>query len=326
VLAAKEKTEPLGASLAQAKTRVWGLPPGTGNGISGCSPVTSTHVWGSWHAYAETASGGLVNRYYSNQYGRFITPDPAGQGAAVPQNPQSWNRYAYVTGDPVNRNDPHGLYGDEPDPDDDDDDDGGGNPCFGADEFTPSPSPYCQGGEDGGGGGGGNSGPVFYAETTATTGKNTAKFVLKHLNGALTKLTTFNTKAGGPCATDLTAVGLNAQDVRTMAGQALNGGIQIVNAATNLTALDAMQSLNADFGIYGNTSTIYYDTNFMWQSTMGLLMGTLIHEFSHVGTNGVPGLTDAMDQASLRITVGDVTTNISKKISADCFGYKGPIE
>jgi RHS repeat-associated protein len=46
------------------------------------------------------------NRYYSNAYGRFMTVDPKGGHLS---NPQSLNRYAYVLGDPVNRNDPRGL-------------------------------------------------------------------------------------------------------------------------------------------------------------------------------------------------------------------------
>lgn len=40
--------------------------------------------------------------------GRFLTPDPFG-GSAKPGNPSSWNRYAYVENDPINRNDPTGL-------------------------------------------------------------------------------------------------------------------------------------------------------------------------------------------------------------------------
>jgi hypothetical protein len=43
--------------------------------------------------------------------GRFLTPDPykAGSGSGDPANPQSWNRYAYAGGDPINGNDPQGL-------------------------------------------------------------------------------------------------------------------------------------------------------------------------------------------------------------------------
>ena len=58
-----------------------------------------------------------VNRYYSSQMGRFSTADPyvAGGGAA---DSGSWNRYAYVEGDPVNLTDRNGLQAD---------------PCYGED-------------------------------------------------------------------------------------------------------------------------------------------------------------------------------------------------
>jgi RHS repeat-associated protein len=49
-----------------------------------------------------------INRYYSNAYGRFMTPDVS-RSCGGPSNPQSWNHYAYTAGDPVNRNDPAGL-------------------------------------------------------------------------------------------------------------------------------------------------------------------------------------------------------------------------
>ena len=48
------------------------------------------------------------NRYYSNACGRFMTPDPSTANVDR-KNPQSWNFYAYVNGDPVNDNDPFGL-------------------------------------------------------------------------------------------------------------------------------------------------------------------------------------------------------------------------
>ncbi len=48
------------------------------------------------------------NRYYSNAYGRFMTPDPY-QASGGPADPGSWNRYTYTRGDPVNRRDPRGL-------------------------------------------------------------------------------------------------------------------------------------------------------------------------------------------------------------------------
>jgi len=50
-------------------------------------------------------------RYYNSSLGRFWSVDPGGIRTAHPGNPTSWNRYAYVNGDPVNFQDPHGLDG-----------------------------------------------------------------------------------------------------------------------------------------------------------------------------------------------------------------------
>jgi len=60
---------------------------------------------------SDTVSGeyDFLYREYSTQ-GRWPSPDPAGQIAADPTNPQSWNRYAYVLNDPLNLIDPSGLY------------------------------------------------------------------------------------------------------------------------------------------------------------------------------------------------------------------------
>ena len=51
-------------------------------------------------------------RYYSATYGRFTSGDPYAASAG-PSDPGSWNRYAYVQGDPVNFNDPSGLAREE---------------------------------------------------------------------------------------------------------------------------------------------------------------------------------------------------------------------
>ena len=51
----------------------------------------------------------FMYREYHPIHGRWISPDPAGLGAVNPANPQSWNRYAYVNGNPLNSVDPLGL-------------------------------------------------------------------------------------------------------------------------------------------------------------------------------------------------------------------------
>jgi RHS repeat-associated protein len=50
-----------------------------------------------------------LNREYSPTQGRWLTPDPAGLAAVDVTNPQTWNRYAYVTNNPVSMTDPLGL-------------------------------------------------------------------------------------------------------------------------------------------------------------------------------------------------------------------------
>jgi RHS repeat-associated protein len=48
-------------------------------------------------------------REYHPVWGRWVSPDPAGLAAVNPANPQSWNRYAYVTNNPLALVDPMGL-------------------------------------------------------------------------------------------------------------------------------------------------------------------------------------------------------------------------
>ena len=48
-------------------------------------------------------------REYHPVQGRWISPDPAGVGAADPMNPESWNRYAYVGNQPCDSIDPLGM-------------------------------------------------------------------------------------------------------------------------------------------------------------------------------------------------------------------------
>jgi len=60
--------------------------------------------------YTRDSASGLdyaMNRYYSSSWGRFTTPDPMGHANAA--DPQTWNQYSYVDGDPIGSGDPSGL-------------------------------------------------------------------------------------------------------------------------------------------------------------------------------------------------------------------------
>jgi RHS repeat-associated protein len=52
-------------------------------------------------------------RYYSPEQGRFVSADP-GNAGSDPSDPQTWNGYAYVSGNPLALTDPsgEGLFGD----------------------------------------------------------------------------------------------------------------------------------------------------------------------------------------------------------------------
>ena len=133
----------------------------------------------SFATYWQDSVSGLDyadNRYYSNAYGRFMTPDPSGRSQDA-RIPSSWNRFTYVLGDPVNATDPTGLAiswncidgcgGGDPgggfggcDPSDESCT-GGPGICDPSEGPCPTPVPVPIGG--GGGGGGGITGGSGFA-------------------------------------------------------------------------------------------------------------------------------------------------------------------
>jgi RHS repeat-associated protein len=130
----------LGTVRAVATNGTWAEPtyfpygePKTAGGVD-TKEQFATYVRDS----TPSAQDYAMQRYYSNNTGRFYSTD---KGAPDPKNPGSWNRYAYVGGDPVNRLDPSGRDwcnaddGGEDCPDDPCDDDNGcvaySDPCGG---------------------------------------------------------------------------------------------------------------------------------------------------------------------------------------------------
>jgi RHS repeat-associated protein len=59
----------------------------------------------------ETGNDHAWFRNYEQSLGRWMSPDPAGLAAVDPTSPQSWNRYPYVTNNPLALMDPTGLQG-----------------------------------------------------------------------------------------------------------------------------------------------------------------------------------------------------------------------
>jgi RHS repeat-associated protein len=56
---------------------------------------------------AETGLDYAFARYYSPRLGRFLSPDPLGGSLG---DPQSLNRYSYTRNNPINLNDPSGMW------------------------------------------------------------------------------------------------------------------------------------------------------------------------------------------------------------------------
>jgi len=78
-------------------------------------PSATTNDKEKFTGYFRDAATGLDyadQRYEQPGVGRFMTPDSA-RGTNL-RDPSSWNRYAYVGGDPINRVDPTGQYWADP--------------------------------------------------------------------------------------------------------------------------------------------------------------------------------------------------------------------
>jgi RHS repeat-associated protein len=92
-----------GAAIQTAQN----LPFGDGLTLTGTA-FTSFYYTGMKND-SEDNTNYTLNRQQSPTQGRWMIPDPAGLAAVDPSNPQTWNRYAYVTNNPVSFTDPTGL-------------------------------------------------------------------------------------------------------------------------------------------------------------------------------------------------------------------------
>ncbi len=119
------------------------------------TPIANDQVkFATYTRDSATGNDYADQRYYSNQFGRFMSPDPY-TASAGPSDPGSWNRYAYTRDDPTNRIDPTGLDDVVIDDGEGDGwDDGGGGGGGGGNPWvdpTPDPGPSVGGSWDGSG-------------------------------------------------------------------------------------------------------------------------------------------------------------------------------
>jgi len=83
-----------------------------GDDRSNPPPANDTVKFATYTRDSATGLDYADQRYYGSTYGRFASPDQYranSGGPGDPTDPGSWNRYSYVTGDPVNYYDSHGT-------------------------------------------------------------------------------------------------------------------------------------------------------------------------------------------------------------------------
>jgi len=87
-----------------------------GTEINYTSTCAQNYKFASMERDPTTGLDRTIFRQYASNYGRWMKPEPAGLAAVDPINPQTWNRYAYVTNNPTNFIDRLGLFMQPPPP------------------------------------------------------------------------------------------------------------------------------------------------------------------------------------------------------------------
>ncbi|MGB7984008.1 MAG: RHS repeat-associated core domain-containing protein [Terracidiphilus sp.] len=82
------------------------LPPAP---IGNCYVDATEHHFTGKERDSESGNDDFGARYYSSAMARFLSPDPF-LDSGRPDDPQTWNRYAYALNNPLIVTDPTGLY------------------------------------------------------------------------------------------------------------------------------------------------------------------------------------------------------------------------
>lgn len=195
----------------------------------------------------------FMYREYHPVSGRWNSPDPAGLAAVDLLNPQSLNRYAYVSNNPANLIDPLGMFvmfpwdwfG------------GGGGACFNLGYNDPyqdkkwvSTGMWCVGGGGNGGGSGGNGGgdggdtpnPSAPKSPNSVSAASIPWYQNPCIKGALAK---------GAATAGLDAIGLLPE------GKAFTGAYSLFHGAAGASnGLNILQRIKAGAGIITTTNSL----------------------------------------------------------------------
>jgi len=277
-------------------------------------------------------------RYYSSQFGRFMSPDPY-LPSGGPANPQSWNRYTYVENDPVNYHDPQGLIISVPEPPpppkrpSPPPDTGlwpvmgaGGGAAIGAGPaMVDVPDDIEDFGEDG----------VYQIGAHGPWLQHTFRSAQRLMADAAQTIAG-QSKFRQPCEETLAALGLTGDALRTAAKNVVladattanvaraalyrntvlyNSAVSEFGSQTIAQAATPTSGIAAFAELSGNT--VYIDSR--WISPFGTAyydrVATMAHELIHNAT----GLTDSDIQRRLGLAEVRASKNISDRLRKDCW-------
>ena len=258
-------------------------------------------------------------RYYNNNFGRLWSADPAGKMAANPADPISWNRYAYVSNDPINKTDPLGFCSPNDDP-----------PCY-----SVTVGLYLSFGGGGGGPGPAGVNPAQFALDLADTrgklpptlspAKKKEQKMFGNAIGLATKLLTNKPDCakdfGGTAASAISTLDNATYKEGLVFGADANGNPtdvpnQQAYASTNPTSQTVTINLSGNFFNISPTTTTVDGLTYSVSHDMGTGLGqmqfdafVLLHELGHL--TGVLG-NDVVNPA--------LADAFNEKILKDCFG------
>jgi hypothetical protein len=118
------------------------------------------------------------------------------------------------------------------------------------------------------------------------------------------------------CLRDLKLLNVSAADIRKLAGDWERGGVAMVDVRAVPAGIRSGLRPGAAFTATEKNRILIYNAANFWQPDYAHVLGTLLHEFIHFARDW----EDSAMQKRLGLRVdGNDTSNISKKLTEDCF-------